>query len=80
MRRNWMKIIFSFFGLLVVAVIIDSCYEVAERLQASYAERNQPIELSAGGPDISRCLLPENNTWDCIRNGGYRKQMFRTDI
>ena len=71
MANSWSKIIFSFFGLLLVAVLIDSCYEVAERMQVSYAERNQPIELSAGGPDISRCLLPENDTWECIRNSDY---------
>ena len=72
MANSWSKIIFSFFGLLLVAVLIDSCVEVASRMKSDYEDRNRTIELSSVGPDISRCLLPENDTWDCIRNGDYR--------
>ena len=80
MANSWSKIIFSFFGLLLIAVIIDSCVDIAEKMQSDYEDRTQTIELSSHGPDISHCLLPENDTWDCIRNGEYRKQMFRADI
>jgi len=72
MANSWSKIVFSFFGLLLVAFVIDSCVDIANRMQNSYEERNRTIELSRIGPDISYCLLPENDTWDCIRNGEYR--------
>ena len=74
--RERALIIIGFIILALFALGFDQFDKYLER----HATETGVIELSSHGPDISHCLLPENDTWNCIKNGEYRKHMFRTDI
>ena len=83
MRNNWARIAFSFIGLIVVCFVIDSCLDIRDDMRNAYLDRQYIKESpSPPGPDIRYCLKADydDDLWDCIRNGEYRKQMFRTDI